>query len=488
MATRILAALILSLIAGAAIACSGTPASPAAVTPAPIAEPPAPTSAKVTGTVTYRERIALSPDAVVEVKLLDVSRADAPAVTIAEQVIEGPGQVPIAFEIEYDPSELDESFSYAVQARITEGGKLVFINDTRYSVITRGSPTHVDMALVKVPAAPADPATPQKPKMVATPAPVESVTLEVSVSNPAVYTLHIVSGLPSGCVEFDGYAMSRDGNTLSVTVTNLTPAEPVACITIYGQHEGEVDLGTGFTPGETYTVVVNGEVTNAFTARDPEGPDVVVAASPIERVEVAVSESGRVEYTLEVVSRLPKGSSCSWFNGYDVVRPFAGVVDVTVTHLEVTGLMPCTADLPVVATGIPLGSEFTPGETYTVNVNGEVTNAFTVRDPDGPEVVVKASPIDLVEVAVGPGGYSLNVVSRLSMGSSCSWSNGYDIVRPFAGVVDVTVTHLEVTGLMECTADLPVVETEVPLGSDFVAGDTYTVNVNGEVTETFVAE
>lgn len=119
-----------------------------------------PSVSTVTGTITYRERIALTPDAVVEVKLLDVSRADASSITIGEQIIANPGQVPIAFEIEYDPADIDERFSYAIGVRITEGGELSFINDTRYSVITNGSPTHVDMVLVKVGATPSEPTTP----------------------------------------------------------------------------------------------------------------------------------------------------------------------------------------------------------------------------------------------------------------------------------------------------------------------------------------
>ena len=109
-----------------------------------------PTVATVTGTITYRERIALTPNAAVEIKLQDVSRADAPAVTMGEQIIENPGQVPIAFEIEYDPADIDDRFTYAIGGRITESGELAFINDTRYQVITRDSPTHVDMVLVKV--------------------------------------------------------------------------------------------------------------------------------------------------------------------------------------------------------------------------------------------------------------------------------------------------------------------------------------------------
>jgi ABC-type transporter Mla MlaB component len=70
-----------------------------------------PQEARVTGTVTYLQRIALPPGAVLEVKLLDVSRADAAAVTIAQQLIEPAGrQVPIAFELRYDPSRIEELF------------------------------------------------------------------------------------------------------------------------------------------------------------------------------------------------------------------------------------------------------------------------------------------------------------------------------------------------------------------------------------------
>ena len=52
----------------------------------------------VTGTVTYRERIALTPEAMVEVQLLDVSIADASAKLIAEQTIKPQHQVPIPFD------------------------------------------------------------------------------------------------------------------------------------------------------------------------------------------------------------------------------------------------------------------------------------------------------------------------------------------------------------------------------------------------------
>ncbi len=99
-------------------------------------------SSLVTGTVTYLPRIALPPNALIEVSLADVSRADAPARILATQTIESNGrQVPFAFALPYDPAQIDSRYTYAVQARITIDGQLRFINTTHTSVITNGSPT-----------------------------------------------------------------------------------------------------------------------------------------------------------------------------------------------------------------------------------------------------------------------------------------------------------------------------------------------------------
>ena len=110
-------------------------------------------TATVSGTINYREDIALqSQGVVVTVKVEDVSRADAPAVTIGQQIIWNPGhQVPIPFEIEYTPDDIDERFTYAMRVRIEVDGELWFTNTTRYQVITRGYPTsNVQVMLEKV--------------------------------------------------------------------------------------------------------------------------------------------------------------------------------------------------------------------------------------------------------------------------------------------------------------------------------------------------
>ncbi len=112
--------------------------------------PAAEASAAVTGTVTYRERMLLPPDAVIQVSLVDVSLMDVPAKLISRQEIRPEHAVPVAFSLPYDPAAIDERMTYAVQARISSGGKLLFITDTSYQVLTRGQPGHVDLVLKRV--------------------------------------------------------------------------------------------------------------------------------------------------------------------------------------------------------------------------------------------------------------------------------------------------------------------------------------------------
>lgn len=100
----------------------------------------------ITGEVTYRERIALPPQAVVTVELADISLADAPASIIGRQEIQNPGQVPVKFSIGFDPAVLQPKMTYAVQARITVDNKLWFINDQRYEIDPLSS-TAVEMVL-----------------------------------------------------------------------------------------------------------------------------------------------------------------------------------------------------------------------------------------------------------------------------------------------------------------------------------------------------
>lgn len=111
--------------------------------------PPSEAPVSVIGSITYRERIALPPTAQVEITLADVSLADAPSKTIAQQSFTADGrQVPFAFTMTVDQRPLDPRHSYAVSARITDAsGKLMFITDTRNSVTFDGRRT-IDMGML----------------------------------------------------------------------------------------------------------------------------------------------------------------------------------------------------------------------------------------------------------------------------------------------------------------------------------------------------
>jgi putative lipoprotein len=103
------------------------------------------------GTITYRERVALPPDAVVEVRLSDVSRQDTAAPVMAETTILPAGaQVPFSFDLRYDPEKIQPEHTYAVRATIRSGGQLRFTTTTAHHVITRGNPKHVDLVLASV--------------------------------------------------------------------------------------------------------------------------------------------------------------------------------------------------------------------------------------------------------------------------------------------------------------------------------------------------
>jgi copper homeostasis protein (lipoprotein) len=104
----------------------------------------------LTGTAHIRERIALPPGAVFEAVIEDVARAGAPATPLAGTVIEGPGQPPIGFSIEYDASALDPRAIYSLRATIRHEGRLLFTTDTVNRVLAEGDPAPVEVDLVLV--------------------------------------------------------------------------------------------------------------------------------------------------------------------------------------------------------------------------------------------------------------------------------------------------------------------------------------------------
>jgi L,D-transpeptidase YcbB len=101
----------------------------------------------ITGTVTYRERIALPPEATVRVRLVEVGPRGALGRVIAERVAPPLGQPPFAFALPYDRKTLSNSRNYAVDARIQLGDQDWFVPTRTYFVLTSGRGSTADLLL-----------------------------------------------------------------------------------------------------------------------------------------------------------------------------------------------------------------------------------------------------------------------------------------------------------------------------------------------------
>jgi uncharacterized lipoprotein YbaY len=112
----------------------------------------------VTGTVSYTVKSALPASAMVHVQLVDVTQQDNPVTVIAQQVITNPGQVPIPFEIHFDPTSIDPNHTYSVRADISADGEIIFASTMPNVVLTMGNPAKIDVTL--------DPITSNRPGVV----------------------------------------------------------------------------------------------------------------------------------------------------------------------------------------------------------------------------------------------------------------------------------------------------------------------------------
>ena len=110
----------------------------------------APGEDMVTGTAVYGEPIDLPPGAVFEATLEDISRTDVAAGIIATHRVPDAGNPPYRFTLPYDPARIVPSRRYAVRARVTLAGRLLFTSDQVYPVITNGHPNAVEITLKRV--------------------------------------------------------------------------------------------------------------------------------------------------------------------------------------------------------------------------------------------------------------------------------------------------------------------------------------------------
>jgi putative lipoprotein len=110
------------------------------------------------GSATYRERIALPPEAEFEVLIEDIARADAPATVIGRQVLAPAGQPPFRFAITYEDGSVTPRGRYSLRASVRHQGRLLFTTDTITPVRLDGGDPPVELLLRRVAAATDSPA------------------------------------------------------------------------------------------------------------------------------------------------------------------------------------------------------------------------------------------------------------------------------------------------------------------------------------------
>jgi|28_taG_2_1085356.scaffolds.fasta_scaffold00020_136 putative lipoprotein len=104
----------------------------------------------ISGSVTYRERIAMPPGVTLEVQLEDVSRMDAPAKIISEVTMNEAGNPPYDIIIPYNPDAIQDGRRYTVRASLRMGERLLFTTDTHTPVLSDGAGTDVSITMVQV--------------------------------------------------------------------------------------------------------------------------------------------------------------------------------------------------------------------------------------------------------------------------------------------------------------------------------------------------
>ena len=115
--------------------------------------PTAAATSHVSGSLTFRERIALTPTSVAIVTIIDNTAAADAGVIIGQQVINGPTAVPIDFAVLVEDSSIVPTHSYSLYATIIDGAS-TWHNPVGEPVITGGPTKGIDLTLTAVPQAP----------------------------------------------------------------------------------------------------------------------------------------------------------------------------------------------------------------------------------------------------------------------------------------------------------------------------------------------
>jgi hypothetical protein len=200
-------------------------------------------------------------------------------------------------------------------------------------------------------------------------------------------------------------------------------------------------------------------------------------------IDIWADDSSIPKYFVDVV--VVENCGCDSFGGYNVTRASDTTVRLEVVNKRFTN-MPRAECLRDVEHTLPIGSDFVTGWNYTVEINDVAVNFV-------PGIIMSyRAPILQVEIwgdTSSPMEYFVNVMVKESC--VCDKFDSYNVTRDGSKTIIVDIVNKRYcTGCADLDPEKDYYwgdwDCVVPLGSDFVPGVSYTVEVN-DVTKTFIA-
>lgn len=200
--------------------------------------------------------------------------------------------------------------------------------------------------------------------------------------------------------------------------------------------------------------------------------------APIENVEIEISDPDPMSRVkVNVTYGLPDG--CYSFEGVRVVEISDGF-DIGIWLKKPKSAQACTEIYRTESTSIELGRSFQPGQNITIRVNG-VERRITIPDQSSNQgdVLVKPAPIVSAKVRIAesfPPQVFVDIKGVLTDG--CTTLKGTDVQRQ-GNLIDIAVTTQRPRDAV-CIQIVSYFDVAIPLGSNFIAGQQYTLRVNGQ--------
>ena len=242
-------------------------------------------------------------------------------------------------------------------------------------------------------------------------------------------------------------------------------------------------------PSASPQTPTGGELPPASAIPTPTVDDrMVEVPAPIDDIFINVAESDPPQYFLEVTAGLPNG--CVTYKDFEVVREIE-VIRVTVTNLEpADGLRACTMIYGINQITVPLGSDFEPGEEYTVIVN-DVGHTITAQGPGSTDYTASTdnpvpdgwiavpSNVESVEIRVGQGlPVEASLVAVVGLPSTCYEFGNYAVTRTADDIRARLTTFMNPGTDVACAEIYRLVEGVIPLGEGVGACDVYDVTAS----------